>query len=501
MKRLLSLVFGLAFCGMVSAQSAMEVGKSYLVADFTHDEFGKMLEICHKGGFEYLLQRNPFSTYGHYQWNKDFASSDKSVARMAQQAEAEGIHLGLLVQSDAISTNDAYFAPKYHKHCLREGAVVLFDEISADERDMAIRRNDLFVNPSTLNLILVDKELISFGTMEFSGDIIILHKCIRGAYGTKNVPHGIRADAYKIWDSPDRFVAPDDYLRDSVRMHLNNRIEASGVAFVRYADAPGQQVLDEAIRVRQAERWNNDPELLKGGSLGWFRIHAADKKHIGTSMVDVEWMMSKAVGFDAGYGLVIDRKAMKEHGGLDDMLEKIRQWDELRYAGAFSDAQKQAMKDPYLDWHLVRQDDGDYVLYPMNLSRRHKCSFEEVEPGVLQSERWEWNAEEECRFGLRLQVDGKVEIKNPMVNTEKGLVLFGCTIKPGQRLVYDFEDVAYVIDASYNKLEEIVPEGVSILPEGTSEVYLICEVDPETKLLPEVTVRYVTREQPMRIEH
>lgn len=491
-KLVLSLVF-IALSGVMLAQS------TYMVADFSEKELDVMLDLCQRGGFEYLLERTPFSTYGHYQWNPKFAANDKTVARMVQKAEAVGVHLGLLVQPEAISENDPYFVPKYSKHFLREDQVQLFDKFSADECDIALRRNDILEHPSTLNLLLVDKELISYGTLEFSGDIVLLHHCTRGMYGTKSVAHDVNAEAYKIWDSPGRFVAPDTYLLDSVRYYLNQKIESSGVSFVMTAGEPGQELLDESIRVRQAERWNDDRERLKGGSLGWIVIHAADKKRVGTSMDDVEWMMAKAAAFEAGYGLMLDAKAIKNHGGLSDMLEKMKQWDQMRQAGVFTDAQKEALRDPYLDWHLTEQEE-EYVLYPMNLSRRYRCIFEEQDPGVLASEKWEWKTEEECRFGLRLQVDGKVPINFPMINTEKGLVMFPCEIKPGQRLVYDFEDVAYIMDSNYNKLEEVVPEGLSMLPEGASEVYFICEVDPKTTQRPEVTIRYATHEQPIVVK-
>ena len=96
-------------------------------------------------------------------------------------------------------------------------------------------------------------------------------------------------------------------------------------------------------------------------------------------------------------------------------------------------------------------------------------------------------------------MEGKTDVANVMVNTEEGLVLFPCTIRPGQRLIYDFEDVAYVVDNKYNILKEVAVEGLSMLPEGSSEVYLICESDPG-KSRPEVTVRYITHERPVTLD-
>lgn len=489
MKKIVVLVLGLVFALQMAAQHVLDSKKPYLVTDFNERELESVLEVCQKGGFEYLLVRTPFSTFGHYQWNPEFAANDKAVARMVQKAEAVGVHVGIMIQPEAISENDPYFTPKYSKHFLREGKVELFSDITAEDYDLALRRTDAIQGISSLNLILVENELISYGTIEVAGDLLLLHHCARGAYGTRKTPHTTQAETYKIWDSPKRYVAPDEYLIDSVRMNLSRRITATGISFVLQEGDPGQELLDGSVRVRQAERWAGKD----GVSLGWINLHAADKKRSATAMEDVEWILSKAVGFDAGYGLLIDRKAIKEHGQLDEILETIRLWEELRASDKLDKEQLEALRDPYQDWHL--QQDGEQIkLMRRNISRRYTCNFIEADSLFLGAEPWEWKAEAEGSFGLRLQVDGKVAVNNPMVNTEKGLVMFTCTIKPGQRLVYDSGTVAYVMDANYKKLAEIAVEGVAELPEGTSEVCFYCETEKEGDR-PMVTVRYFTSSQ------
>lgn len=495
-KKIVLFFLCMTMIGLLSAQNSKEQKKPYLVVDFAGDELDMMLDICHKGGFERLVQSKPFSSFGHYEWNEEFArDGEKSVVRMVKTAKNAGVNLGVLVQSDAISVDDPFFAPKYFKHLKRQGEVELYDEIDADTRDIVLRRNDVMKAPSTLNLILIEDEMIIYGTMEFAGEMVLLHRCTRGAYGTKKVPHNVDAEAYKIWDSPERYVEPDDYLRGLVRQELTEKLNGVGINFVLYKGDEGQEILDESIRVRQVERWENDG--VKNGSLGWFLLRTADKKRKNTTMEDLEWMLSKAASFNAGYGMVIDAKVITDYSMFDDMLEAMKQWNQLIKKDAFTASQKELMKDPYIDWHLEEQD-GTFMLYPIDLSRRYQCNFTEDEPGLLTTEKWEWTSEKEERFGLRIFVEGEKEIRNPMINTEKGLVLFPCTIRPGQTLVYDFKDVAYVVDANHKVLEETTIEGISVLPEGSSEVYLICEVDPGEER-PVVTVRYIIREEPEEI--
>jgi hypothetical protein len=59
--------------------------------------------------------------------------------------------------------------------------------------------------------------------------------------------------------------------------------------------------------------------------------------------------------------------------------------------------------------------------------------------------------------------------------------------------MYDFDGSAHITDLNYNNLKEVVPQGVSCLPEGASAVSFHCQMQPEGKKTPEVTVKFITR--------
>ena len=492
MKRIGILLFFLALAFGLKAQ----VTGPYVLADFTAEDLPAMLDICHKGGFEVLIQKSPFSTYGHYNWNEAFApQGDQSVKQMVATAEEADVRLGVWVQENAIDTDDSFFSPEYYKQYRKGGRLELYSPLPADETTIAMRRTDALNTSSTLNLIMIDDELISYATMESAGGLTLIHRCTRGAFGTKAVAHSVDAEAYRIWGSPENFVEPEGELRDMVQQRLNEKLQFFPVKI--YQGEPGQDWIDESIRVSQVERWEQDPSL---NSLGLFLIRVSDKRRPATSMEELEWMLSKAAAFDAIYGLVIDPKALKGHGMLNEMLETMNRWNGLLQARNLTEQQKELLRDPYLDWHLEVSDSLQYILYQQDISRRFRCNFEETDPGVLRSESWTWNADEGGNFGLRIQVDGEVEILNPMVNTTRGLVMFPCALKPGQRLLYNFGETACVVDADYHKLEEVTIEGLAELEVDNSEVYFLCEVDPTAKKRPEVTLRYITRSQQMMMD-
>lgn len=473
-----------------------QVSESYIIADFTENELGTMLELCNKGGFGVLIQKTPFSTYGHYLWNETFAPQGaESVTRMVATAEKAGVRLGMWTRDDAISADDAFFSSENFKQFRREAKLKLYSDHDANEITMALYRNEVFDKPSSLNLVLIDDEMVSYGTMEYSGGLALLHRCTRGAYGTRAVGHSVDAEVYKILDGPERYVVPEGELLDKVRKEFNGKRQYFPV-FLRKGES-GQNWIDETIRVNQVERWEQENPSVT--SLGWFLVHASDKRRPSTSMEDMEWMLSKVACFHACYGLVIEPNAVTEHGMLGDLLETMSCWNRLIRADAFTERQCEILRNPYLDWHLEQQDSIHYLLFSQNFSRRFNCDLMEIDTGVLRSETWIWNADEVGRFGLRIKVDGETEIINPMVNTSRGLVMFPCTIQPGQRLLYDFGETARVVDADYHIITEVTIEGLPEFDKGGNEVYFICEVDPEAQQRPLVTLRYITREQPETI--
>ncbi|MBP5798165.1 MAG: hypothetical protein J6W26_07855 [Bacteroidales bacterium] len=492
MKRIVRVTLAIVALMLVSGRGYAQQSQTYLVADFDEYDIEKALELCQKGGIGLLVHQHPFAYYGDYEWNNHFASDSRAVARMVRKAANVGVQLGVMARTDALSP-EAVSASEV-MHLRRSGSLELFDDLDAQDKDIAVKRTDLLKNPSSLNLILVDNELISYSTMELSGEIILLHRCTRGAFGSEITSHSIDAPTYKIWDSPDRLLAPDDMLSNEMKANLQKQLEVSGISFVLYEGDKGQEMVDESMRVRQAERWAGDEEPKEGTSLGWFSIHAADKKRTSTTVEDLEWMLSKAIGHQACFGLLIDERAMKHHGGLDQMLSVMKLWRRLDDAGVFTEAQRARMRDPYANWHIETMSDSLYLLFPMNTSRQYRCTFKESEPGLYTTDPMTWVSTSESRFGLQLVCVGKEPVKNPMVGTEKSLIMFPCTLNHGQRLVYNFNEVAYLTDLNYNVIKEMTPEGTSILPEGSSEVRVMCEGG--RKRQPELIVRYQVREKP-----
>lgn len=258
----------------------------------------------------------------------------------------------------------------------------------------------------------------------------------------------------------------------------------------------------EAMRTGQVESRIVNQAFYKRNlfprMLGWFLIRLADRKQQCTSLEDVEWAMSEAAGFDAGYAMTIRAKTFRRHGQIDRLLEAIRNWDYLREKQAFTEEQRARLRDPQTEWHLEKQNDRLFKLYPLHISKYYTCNLGEMQPGQPGGSDWSWTTPYPGRFAVRLKVEGDGAIENPQFTTPEGVIKFPCTVKEHQYLLYTFDGKAVVTDKNYNVVQTVVPEGEALMPAGTSAVSFSCSLISEDA--PDVVIRFMTLGEPETVE-
>ena len=457
----------------------------------------------------------------------------KDTSFLQEKCRQAGLDLGISVLANRIPTNSRLVSPKPSPHLLKQGTLQLQSSIDDNQIEIAVYLSPLFDQPQNINVIQIDDELIVYRTTEASTFFHLLHHCKRGAFGTKATSHAKNAVVYKLWDTPERALLPDLEVQNQMAQAEAKRWAKTNSPLLIFNDLKSyalNELGDEAIglfldtmhkynpgkllqadlltpsskqylsRVNENQYWNESMrtkiietltekqvfyhENQMPGMIGNFNIHLADKNRKATSMEELEWFLSKAAAFDAGFGLDFSADAMRKHGLTNIMLNTIKIWETLRLSQAFSDDIKETLKDPYCDWHIKRDKDSTFLLYPQHNSRRYYCN--------LYNDQWEWNSPYTSRFALCITVEGKGSISNPVVRTLNGILEFPCTIKAGQYLIYDFEGNACITDFNYNKIANVYALGESFLDEGISEVTFSCEVKMEERKKPEVNVRYYT---------
>jgi len=106
---------------------------------------------------------------------------------------------------------------------------------------------------------------------------------------------------------------------------------------------------------------------LMPAMLGWFSMRT------NTSIEDVEWMLARSAAFDAGYDFVVREEALQANGQVDQIFQQISDWEKLRLAGAFSEEQKERMKDINNEFHLEAVSENSWNFHQIFVQRiNHK---------------------------------------------------------------------------------------------------------------------------------
>lgn len=523
-----------------TARSAM---RSYLISDFSESNFDFVLEKSKIAGFKYVYHSGPFADWGHFNWDKSFVSNgDDGVKALVDKAAEQGIAVGVHTLTNFTTTNDAYVTPVPSEHLLKQGELTLTADINDSQTTIGIKKSHLFSVPMTLNAIMVDKELITFGNVVEQGENMVLENCKRGAFNTTAAAHSQKTKMFKLWDYPYRTLFPDLTLQDEFATRLADKFNKTGLRQVsfdglegccytgqdlyapmrfveKFAKGLNHNVLNdasnfhhyswhfntrmnwgepwgEAMRVGQVENRIKNQDFFRRNlfprMLGWFLIRLADRKYECTTLEDLEWALAEAAGFDAGYGMTINVKTLKKHGRIDQLLTAISNWDLLREEKRFTDEQMARLKDPATEWHLEKLDDNTFNLYPIIITKPYHCMLGELQPGQPGGADWSVNAHK-GNFAFHLKVEGDGAISNPSFTTDSGVISFNCKVEAGQYLILDHDGTAQITDKNYNLVSEVKPQGNASIPEGESHVAFSCSNASDNDDEPEVIVRFITR--------
>ncbi|MGL4851813.1 MAG: hypothetical protein ACRC3Z_04090 [Phocaeicola sp.] len=515
---------------------------SYLITNFTEENFDYVVDKASKAGFSLIYHEGPFSDWGHFKWDSKVSKlGDEGVKKMVDRAKSKGIDVGVHTLSNFTTTNDAYVTPTPSKNLLKQGVLTLLEDIDATQTEIRIKESELFEMPLTLNGLHIDDELITFGEVRKEQNDYVLTNCIRGVFGTKATAHPSKSPLYKLWDYPYKTFFPDLELQDTYADRLAEIVNKTGINMISFDGLEGcmytghdeystarfinrfytklnKEVLNDASRLAHymwhihtrmnwGEPWG---EAMRKGQvenriknqaffhrnllprmLGWFLIRLAERNFECSSLEDLEWALATAAGFDAGYAMTIRTRTLEQHGQIDTLLEAIKNWDRLRFLEAFTEEQKMRLRDPETEWHLEKITDTNYTLYPLSISKHYRCNLSEMQPGQPGGADWSWETPYGGSYAIRLQVQGDGTISDPSFSTPKGVIKFPCEISSSQYLLYTFDGKAQLTDKNYRVIKEIIPQGKAELNQGQSAVAFSCNIESED--LPEVIVRHITK--------
>ncbi len=409
-----------------------ETGRAYLISDFDEKNIDAMLDYTQKAGLMSLYHEGPFKSWGHF--ILDPVSFPNGVAGMkmcVEKAAAKGLRIGVHTLSTFINTNDPYVSPVPDKRLAQTGSSSLAESIISTTAEIPVQSDTYFKNikPSTLHAVRIGEEIIRFKEVS-AGQPFNLLECQRGAYGTTASGHTKGEPVGMLMDYPYNTLFPNFDLQQEIAGNLGRFFSETGVSHMDFDGHEGcmssgegdygmqafaEKVIKETnhslvngtsrsshyywhichywnwgepwyggFRESQGDyRLENQPFLERNympNMLGWFLLSST------TTVEDIEWMMARAAGYNAGFALVARYKSLQKNPDTNQLLALIKLWQTAYKTKIFSANQLERLKNPENDFHLEKDNQG-WKLYPF-----HKFRFEHakqlLQPGQPTFSEW-----------------------------------------------------------------------------------------------------------------
>jgi len=457
-------------------KQAHTASAAYLIYDFNEKNIEEAITYIKKAGLRYLYHSGPFKNWGHFELNeKEFPHGWDGLKMCVEEAGKEGIYVGVHTLSNFTTTNDPYVTPVPDPRLGIVGSSVLSDNIDENQTEIPIESPDFFAQYKNNNLhgVMVGEELIRYEKVSETAPWKLLN-CERGAWNTKAASHSngdpIRKlvdHGYKVFlTNPELSIEEAERIADLYNYCGLRQISFDGLEGNRSTgmgnygeilfttswwnklnDSEKSQMIIDASRTSHyfwhiysrmnwGEPWyagfrESQTEYrlknqvyfqrnLMPGMLGWFSMRD------NTPVEDIEWMLARSAAFNAGYAFVTGEKALKTNGQSNDILSLIGEWEKARMNKAFTEEQKERMKDINNEFHLETLEENKWELSQIySYKFKHEAKekqpgeptfsvFQFVNPGDDAKIQFILTAQDATVFSVKIELDNSREIHIPV---------------------------------------------------------------------------------------
>jgi hypothetical protein len=524
-----------------------DLGRSYLIAAFDETNADELLAFTKRADLMSLYHPEPFASWGHYALDpKAFPNGNAGMRRIVEKGHALGIRIGAHTLSNFINTNDPYVTPRPDPRLARTGSSPLVEDVTAVATKIPVASPEYFDNEKAnwLHTVVIGDELIRYRAVSAAAPWTLLD-CERGAFGTTAAAHRKGSSVGKLLDHPYQVFFPTIGMQDEIARRLAAWFNDTGVSHMDFdghegcwASGQGDYGLERFAKVfydtlthtvingtstSEPFYWHintycNWGEPWYGGfresmqeyriqnqalfernyvphMLGWYKLTAT------TSLPEMEWMLARAAGYSAGFAMSTTVEELRKNPDTGTLLDAIREWEMARRGGAFTDAQRERLKDSAREFHLEPEGAGTWNLYPLHASPPFTSERTERQPGEPTATRLSFsNPDEEQPLQFRVQVTGAGGSVSRLVFEVDAAaqIEFPVELQAGESLVGDGTATARVYDAKGRQKGTITAQGaVPRLATGSHAIAFDCRFSGDPA--PRVDVTFKTRGAPERV--
>ena len=461
-------------------------GKSYMISSYGEKDIDEMIGYTKRAGLVSLYHEGPFKSWGNFVLNPEqFPNGKDGLKNCVDKAHAAGLFLGMHTLTNFINTNDPYVSPVPDNRLSFTGTSTLNRNVDADQNTIEVISPEYFNDEKGNNLhtVKIGSELIRYKSVSSTAPYLLLD-CQRGAFGTTRSAHQAGDQVGKLFDHSYNVFFPNLDMQREIATNIANLMNETGVDHLDLdghegALASGQgdyalelfakdiydQVKHDFIigtSLSKTFYWHigsyyNWGEPWYGGfkeSMQQYRIDNQglfDRNYMphmlgwyllaeNTTLSEMEWMLSRAAGYNAGFAMVARPAALRKNSQTNQLLDAIREWEMARNGNAFTQAQQEQLKNPKNEFHLEKRSEGKWTLHQYAMSPVFTREKFERQPGEPTHTTWNLKYQwKEQPLQFRMQITGeKGSVKNIKMQIDNYMeLLFPVELAAGESLVSD----------------------------------------------------------------
>jgi hypothetical protein len=208
---------------------------------------------------------------------------------------------------------------------------------------------------------------------------------------------------------------------------------------------------------------------LMPGMLGWFRMTPA------TTLEDIEWLMARSAGYDAGFAFVSNMTSIKENGNSDEIFAILNTWETARLAGLFNERQKEKMRDISTEFRLKKADENTLELTQV-YSQKFKHENKTRQPGEPLYSTFSFENTGKAQSMGMIITAKNADISNIKIeiNNYKNLE-FPIVLEKDQSIKIDDGKTAVVYDKNWNEIRSFpLQDSETMVQQGKQTVTFDC---------------------------
>jgi hypothetical protein len=509
-------------------------GAPYMITSFNENNIDSFLTVAKQMGMAGVYHEGPFDTWGHFVLDKkSFPNGRAGFKKCVDKAHAMGLRVGFHTLTTFMTTNDAYVSPKPNEYLALAGTDTLVEDIAADATEITVSNPLHYAMRSDLNSVIIGDEIVRYMSVSKEAPYK-LSGCTRGAFGTTKSAHKAKELVSRLVDYPYHVFFPDFQLQKEVAKNIADFINETGadqmdfdghegtyscgmgdLGFCSFADDVFRQVKHPVVfgssranhyfwhinnylnwgepwygsmRESQTDYRIDNQKYLQDNympnMLGWFLITP------NSTPDDVDWMLARAAGFNAGYALVVRQDALANKN-MPRIIAQINLWTEAQKKKMFNAAQIEWLKNPANEVRLSKKENNYY------LESFHKFSFEHkakvVQPGEPTTSNFTFsNNKEKQRPQITITAHGEDgTITNPVIEIDNAFRLeIPVTLKAGESLAMNEGNVASVYNSKGKFIKKIdLTNQLPVLETGTHSLSFEAGMDANASVKAVITVR------------